>query len=147
MGTRGTVALPGYFIASTPWAGVKTVTASYTTSQESDELSGGIFRPGTGAQNDEYTCDFQFQTGTYKVAQIGEKNTNRGIASIQLDDVEQATIDWYNGASASGQYQEVTGIALTAGLKVAKTKGATKNASSSAYVLFIATEAWVRTGA
>lgn len=144
---RGTAALPGYFISDTPWAGVKTVTASESRAQQSTSLSGGLFRPGTGAQNDEYTRDLQFQDGTYKIAQIGEKNTNRGIASVQLDGVEKASIDWYNAASADAQYQEVTGIALTAGLKVAKTAGTTKNASSSGYVLFISTEAWVRTGA
>ncbi len=131
---RGTVALTGYFVASTPWSGNKTASASWARSQGSTYLSGGVLDSGGGAaQNDEFTEDHQFQAGTYKVAVIHSKVSSWGIDSVQFAGVTVASIDGYAAGATNNNYTEVTGIAVTAGLKVVKHLMATKNASSSGY--------------
>lgn len=142
----GVAALPGYFIADTPWAGTKTNTNWAARGQDSGRLAGGSLN-SSGAQNDEYTHDHQFQAGTYKHALIHRTDTDRGITSIQQDAVEKGTVDGYSSPAAGNVYAEVTGIAVTVGLKVVTYKMATKNASSTNFYGVPQTTAWVRTGA
>lgn len=145
--SRGIAALPGYFLTDTTFAGFKTITGSRHNDQDSTALAGGWGYDSTAAQNNEWTHDRWFDSGTYKVAGIYRKASITGIDSIQFGGVEQAAIDTYAAATSSNNYAEVTGIAVTAGLKVVGHKGATKNASSTGYAIVAQTAAWVRTGA
>ena len=141
----GVVALPGYFIVDTPWAGVKSEVGTWTRSQASTRLAGGTLNSG-GVQNDEHVKDYYFSAGTFKVALIHYAFTDTGIHSFQHDGGTVATIDGYNATPTENTYAEVTGIAVIAGLKVHKILMATKHASSGGYAARVDTYAWVRTG-
>lgn len=95
----------------------------------------GAFIYSTGAvANDEMYWDVYLAAGTFKFKMLHEKDTDRGIYSIQIDGVEVGTIDGYAASSTSNVQTTVTGIVVaTAGLKRLKLKMATKNASSSGY--------------
>jgi len=144
---RGVAATPGYSIFLTPWVGIKAATGFDTRFQTSAALGGGTWYNSGGAQNDEWTLDKWFDAGTYKAALLYYKASSQGIHSIQLDGVEQGQIDGYAAGASQNNYSEITGLSVTAGLKVIKDKIATKNASSSAYYGTSATLSWIRTGA
>lgn len=145
---RGVAATPGYFIASTPFAGVKSTVGNHGRFQDSTYLAGGSVGNNAGAAvNDEWLEDHWLSTGTYKAALITDKDINRGIAHIRSNGADLGTVDMYSAASLTNQYAEVTGIAVVAGLKVVGTKIASKNASSSSYYFFVQTLSLVRTGA
>lgn len=142
--TRGTIATPGYSIFLTPWAGVKGGTAN-TRSQTSILLGGGYFWTNPIAVNNDWSTDAWFDAGTYKFALIHYATGNAGIYTVKLDGSSQGTIDGFG--AAANTYSEITGIAVTAGLKVVQVISATKNAGSSDYGNFSQTASWIRTGA
>lgn len=146
IGAGGVAATPGYFIARTPFAGTKTNTNWATRTQSSSALAGGRLDTDSTAQNNLHTQDDWFDTGTYKVALIHQKDTDQGIYNITGVSGTQ-TVDGYAGSASFNNYTEVTGVSVTAGLKTAQVSMATKNASSSAYGGELNTVAWVRTGA
>jgi hypothetical protein len=144
----GGIDTPGYTWQYLPWMGSKTNTLWSSRLQSNAQIGGGYLRTDTGAQNNEISWDIWLDVGTYKYAQIYNKNTDEGIYSVQLDGVEKGTIDAYAAAPANNAYTEITGITVsTAGVKNFKLKMATKNASSSAYNAYINSVAWIRTGA
>lgn len=145
LGRRGTAATPGYSVFIVPWAGSKANTTFDTRAQASSNLGGGRLE-SSGAQNSEVSWDIWLDAGTYKFALLHTQADNAGIYSVQLDTVEKGTIDGYN-AVATVVYSEVTGIAVTAGLKTFKLKMATKHASSTSYQARVHSCAWIRTGA
>lgn len=145
-GPRGTAATPSYSVFILPWTASKANTNWSTRNQTSSALGGG-YLSSAGNQNDEVSWDIWLDAGTYKFALIHVTNTNHGIYSVQLDAVEQGTIDGYSAGLTWNAYNEVTGIAVTAGLKTFKLKMATKNASSAGYGGHLMSCAWIRTGA
>lgn len=148
LGSRGTRATPGYSVFIVPWAGVKSSVNIDTRSQASTRLGGGYWMQGaTIAQNDEWTVDVWLDAGTYKVAIIHATAANNGIYTIQFNGVSQGTIDGYAAAGAENVYSEITGMAVTAGLKTLKVIMATKNASSTNYGHRVSSLALIRTGA
>ena len=141
----GVSALPGYFIADTPWAGVKATTGFTNRGQASTMLSGGQFY-NTPALNDLFDQDQWLATGTYKIASLHQQDTTFGICTFLFNGVSQGTIDAYNAASTVNNYVEITGLAVTAGLQTIEQKIASKNASSSNYYWAPQTTAFTRTG-
>lgn len=146
---HGVTALPGYFIADTPWAGVKTTTpAIWARTQGSAILAGGYWANGnSGTINDLTASDVYAATGTFKLAAIYSKDSNYGIATWTLGATSFGTIDQYAAGHSDNNYTELTGVAITAGLYSLQAKAASKNASSAAYYIPISTVAIVRTGA
>lgn len=144
--TSGVVALPGYFIADTPWAGVKTHTNWSTPSQDGGYLSGGRRAVDVAGANNAFASDHYLATGTFKVALIYSTATYNGIHNITGLSGTQ-TIDGYASTGTANNYSEVTGIAVTAGVKTVTDTLATKNASSTDYQGQVNTLAIVRTGA
>lgn len=144
--TNGVVATPGYSLFLLPWAGMKTATALVGRAQSSSGLGGG-YGNSAGTQNSELAADVWLDTGTYKFALVYVKDSNAGIIDVQLDTVSKGTIDGYAAATAYNTYSELTGIAVTSGLKVFRTICSTKNASSTGYSQYLQSEAWIRTGA
>lgn len=146
--SRGIAATPGFSIFLTPWAGMKaTAGDTFQRTQQSGSLGGGVYYPGSNAQSSTSDSDFWLDTGTYKFSVIQEANSNKAIVSVQLDAVTKSTHDGYAAAQTMNAYSEVTGIAVTAGLKVVRFTNPTKNASSSGYGMFLQTAAFIRTGA
>lgn len=143
----GVAAEPSHSVFILPWAGSKANTNWSTRSQASTVLGGGTLR-NDGSQNSEINWDIWLDAGTYKFALIHQKDSDRGIYSVQLNDVAKGTIDGYAASGVSNVYDEsVSGIAITAGLYEFSLKMLTKNASSTAYQAAIQSCAWIRTGA
>lgn len=144
----GVVALPGYSIFDTPWAGFKVSSQARNVTQGSAYLSGGI-GGNTSGQGNYITTDQYLATGTFKIAMIFDRDTGDGIVTFTFTGAGGAsvgTIDEY-GVFTSNVYAEITGIAVTAGVKQFTTQTNTKNASSSNYNQIQNTIAIVRTGA
>ena len=145
LGSRGTTATPGYSVFIVPWAGVKAHSGFGTRTQDSSLLSGGRL-DNTVGQNDYWEVDVWLDAGTYKLALIYTTLTNAGIHNITGINGSTQTIDAY-AATANNVYGEVTGIAVTAGLKTIRDTMATKNASSTGYFGYVQSLALIRTGA
>src|SRR3990167_3813455 len=124
-------------IANTNWA---------TRTTATDQLAMGRLITDSTAQNNAVSWPLYLDSVTWKCALIYGKDTDQGVFSIQLDDVEQGTVDAYAAAPASNNYSEVTGLAVSAaGVKTFELQMATKNASSSAYGGRLNSWAWVAT--
>lgn len=96
----------------------------------------------SGAQNDELNWDVLVSAGTWSLDMLFRGENTRGIATFSLDDgagsfTTVGTIDTYRASSLNGQGGTIVGISVTgpAVNRRLKMKGATKNASSSGYVL------------
>lgn len=136
---------PGYTHELFPWMATKTNTGYATRTQSSSELGGGRLDTDDTAQNNLFTYDIWLDTRTYKVALINDTNTDQGIYNITGVNGTQ-TVDGY-GALTSNVYTEVTGIAVTEGVKTVQIQMATKNALSSAYGGRLQSVKWISTGA
>lgn len=105
---------------------------SISTSSFDDIYSGRKFSSGT--QNDEINFDISLAAGTWTFELIYLKGTSRGICSVQIDGVEQGTIDMYNSSTTYNNRAQITGISIaTSGKVTLKLKMTSKNASSSSY--------------
>lgn len=144
--TRGIRATPGYSLFLLPWAGTKANTLFATRTQSSAEFGGGRLDTDSTAVSDLFSQDEWLDTGTYKAALIHRTGPDRGIYNVTGISGTQ-TVDGYAGVAADNAYTEVTGIAVTAGLKTVQVSMATKNASSSAYGGSLQSLAFLRTGA
>lgn len=122
--------------ASTPDATVGT----WAQSNPGDVASiyaGMIANAATSAQNDAIAWDLPLAAGTWDVHIWVRRSTNTAIITVQFDGVDKGTADTYNGAAAYTKLS-VTGIAVASTAKTrVNLKAATKNASSSSYVLGI----------
>lgn len=128
-----------------PWMGNKTNVNFASRNTFTTYLGMGEIET-TVAQNDEITWDIWLDTGTWKYAQVYATANSFGIYSVQLDTVQQGTIDGYSSSTVLNVYTEVTGISVTtAGLKNFKLKMTAKNGSSSNYFAVLQSCAWIRT--
>lgn len=97
------------------------------------------------AQNHEIAWDQPLAAGTWDVHVLFFRATLLGIATVTFDATSVGTIDMY-GSSQSNTVGSITGITVSTTGKVRiKLKGATKNASSSGYALWISQVILVRT--
>lgn len=111
-------------------------TGTWANGQGSAEVLGAARFNSTQAQNDEIGYDLILAAGTWRIDLIVTKTTAGGIASVRVDDVEVGTVDTYNGSTTRNNAASVTGITVaTTGLHRVSLKAATKNASSSAYII------------
>lgn len=93
-----------------------------------------LFNSST-AQNDAIAWDVILAAGTWDMHAYIRKSTNTGIITLQQDAVDQGTADTYAAAAAFAKVS-VTGFTVaTTGKKRMNFKAATKNASSSGYLL------------
>jgi hypothetical protein len=110
-------------------------TWSTITVDSGDNLVHNGTKDSGGAQNSEISWDLIIPAGTWRIDVMHRKGSDRGVYSVQIDAVEQGTIDGYAAATAYNQTGSVTGIAVaTTDKHTLKLKMATKNASSSSYV-------------
>ncbi len=88
---------------------------------------------------DSFTINAYLAAGTYK-AKIGFlKTTTAGKFELLIDDVSVwSGVDMYNSSTAWSQHTEKTGIVIASeGLKTLKIRSNGKNASSSAYRIYL----------
>ncbi len=87
------------------------------------------------AQNDYVTWDIVLSAGTWNATFFVRKSSNTGIITLELDGVSKGTVDTYSASIAYGKVS-ITGFTVSAtGKTVLKVLAATKNASSSGYLL------------
>jgi len=101
---------------------------------------GRVLSNTTGvAQNDELSVG-QFYvpaSGDYTAYLLYIKDSDAGIAHAMVNDVDKGTEDMYNGSSLPNQLGNISLGTLTAGLYNFSIKAASKNGSSSNYILYI----------
>jgi hypothetical protein len=118
----------------------------------SQYLSNSIFNCYTftdGVQNRYLEWTVFIAAGTYTLRTAYRASTSYGIASISIDGGAAlgTTIDCYAGSATNNNVTDIAGIALTAGRHTIRFTAATKNASSSNYVLGLHGFTLTRTGA
>lgn len=92
---------------------------------------------GSPAQNDAWAVDVVLAAGTWDAHFYVGKASSTGIITLQQDGTDMGTADTY-AASAAAAKVSVTGWTVSAtGKKRMNLKMATKNASSSGYLLII----------
>lgn len=143
--SSGIVATPGYSVFITSWTGSTDNLTWTLLVQGSYLLGGGRATTNNTAQNNYIVWNEWLDAGTYKYAQIHQQDTNSGIYSVQFNGSTQGTIDGYG--TTVNTYAEITGIAVSAGLKAVKLLMATKNASAGGYSGDVNSGAFIRTGA
>lgn len=93
------------------------------------------FQNTSAAQNDAVSWDVTLSPGTWNAAIWVRKSTNTGIITLLLDGVSMGTVDTYNGSVAYAKVT-ITGFTVTVtGHQTLQIKMATKNGSSSGYVV------------
>lgn len=91
----------------------------------------------TNNQNGAFAYDVILAAGTWDVHFWVRRSTNTAIVTVQFDGVDKGTSDTYNGSADMSQ-RSVTGITqATTGKVRVNFKAATKNGSSSSYVMNI----------
>lgn len=126
-----------------PWA-AKTITSGSFVVGAND---GGLLLQFGTAQNSEIAWDINLLAGTYMIGFTQAQGSDRGIYSVQLNDVQVGTADGYNAGSAY-VLSTVSAIAVaTSGANELSLKMLTKNASSSSYKGIIGGVMIARTGA
>lgn len=86
--------------------------------------------------------------GTYTLRLIHSKESTGGIATVSFNgSAIGTTIDMYAASSSNNNITDITGIALAAGRQAVRLTGATKNASSTGYRMFMTMLSLTRTGA
>lgn len=96
---------------------------------------GAVSMQGGASQNDAIAYDIILAAGTWDFHCWVRQSTNTGIITLQQDGADMGTVDTYAAAAAAAKVS-ITGWSVsTTGKKRMNLKMATKNASSSAYVL------------
>lgn len=90
-----------------------------------------IFSP---AQNDTYEVNFLLKEGSYNFVFITDKGSNRGIASVYIDNDFRTEIDCYNASTVSVNRFVLNAYIFTTGYHTLKIKIQNKNPSSTGYV-------------
>lgn len=110
--------------------------AAFTTDTGSAQIYGRVFQ-FPAAINNSFENEFTVAAGSYTLSMFGEKNNDRGISTIYIDDVSQGTLDWYNSTPQLNIYQTLACTVIGDGRHVLKVIMATKHASSTNYYLIV----------
>lgn len=109
----------------------------YIPGSSANSGSGANLRNTSLAQNDAWAVDVILAKGTWDATFWVYENTNAGIITLNQDGSSMGTVDTY-AAAATATSVSITGWSVAAtGKKRMQLKMATKNASSSGYVLNI----------
>lgn len=98
----------------------------------------GFVKLSGGNQNDEINFDLVLAAGAWTFELFHAKASNLGIYSVQINGVEQGTIDGYSATSVNNVRTQISNITIAATSKVRlKLKMTGKNTGSSAYYGYI----------
>jgi len=93
-------------------------------------------RNASGFIGDYMAWDLGIAKGTWSFELLFNSEVNRGILTLQIDQVEKATIDTYSATPTYNLRQTITGIIIPISKKIElKLIVNSKNPSSSAYYL------------
>ncbi len=97
-------------------------------------VGGFVYYNSSAAQNDKISYLVTLDAGTYRLKTLQRTLANGGIATIQIDNVDVATIDSYSASATENVEKTSAAISISlAGLHTVSLKMATKNAASSGY--------------
>lgn len=96
----------------------------------------GCYYNTSHANGDEFTCCFHCPAGIYKLYLNAPKDSDRGIVSIEIDGIEQDSIDLYAASAEKSNIIEITGIELEGKDHTLTLRIEGKNASSSDYYFY-----------
>lgn len=99
----------------------------------------------SGAQNDALSWALFLAAGTWTAKFFIRKSSNTGIITLNQDTVSQGTVDTYAAAPAQAIVSITGWTVATTGLHTMQVKMATKNGSSSGYLLDIWQIQFIRT--
>lgn len=99
-----------------------------------------------GAINDEINFKVMLQAGTYTFSVLTDTDVNRGIITFSVDGSSVGTQDCYSSSTVHNVTKSVTGISVaTSGIHTISYKMASKNASSSNYIVVLSVLSFIRT--
>lgn len=135
------------FIQIIPWAAYVDTVGTWVNFQSSTVAGGVGFLNGSAAQNDSITFTVPMQQGgVYDICIVGSTGNNQGIATVTIDGATVGTIDTYSAGSVLNVHNEVSGVTVdSTGIKELKLTMATKNPSSSAYIIGLSAISVTRT--
>lgn len=107
----------------------------------------GYMRNSSNAQNDLWDVpNLQLDAGTYAFQEIAPTNNDAAIGTVLLDGSSVGTFDQYTATLTYNVVKTITGIVVaTSGAHHLQVKAATKNASSSGFVLRLCSMQMIRT--
>ena len=126
---------------SNPSASSGTVTVS------ADNTIFGAYRVFTSAQNNYLEYPVLLAAGTWKVNFYSTRGTDRSIITISIDGSDVGTVDAYGSTQINTPYTLGSITIATSGIKLLRFTAATKNASSSGYIMMLYVVSMTRTGA
>jgi len=92
------------------------------------------WKKSSGAQNDSIDFNVVLIAGTWDIEVMHVKGGDHGIISVQIDGVQQGTIDGYASSVSYNNRSTVSGVSIsTTGKVTLRLKMTAKNASSSGY--------------
>lgn len=124
----------------------------YPGTHDYTNYAGGGGINNGGAQNDALEFNIWVGPGTYTLQIVGNTDSTRGIQTWAIDDgagtyTTLGTLDWYAAGSTFNVVKSLTGLVVGGSLarRKLRCKMATKNASASAYYMFIQRVSLLRT--
>jgi len=117
-----------------PWHYSAVIQGTWAFTLQASALWYGYLDNTSSTQNDQLDYKVYLDIGTYSLAFVGIRNTNRAILTFLIDTVSIGTIDLYGALSYAYLYPQITNIAITTrGIKTLSVKAATRNASATAW--------------
>ncbi len=102
------------------------------------QIDNGWFTQNTAAQNDAFTHQFYIAAGTYTFYAFGLTYLDAAIVTWSIDGGSIGTMDWYSAGLGPNTIKSIGSVVIaTSGLHTLAGVAATKNASSSAYNLYL----------
>ena len=102
------------------------------------EILNGNFRNSSSADGDNISYKAWLATGTYTLLIVYRKNPNHGIMDVDVDGVEEGSVDTYAGGNTFNNVFTITGVTVATGkLLDIKIRVDGKNGSSGNYQLRI----------
>lgn len=121
--------------------------SSGTVTVSADNTIFGAYRVFTSAQNNYLEYPVLLAAGTWKVDFYSTRGTDRSIITISIDGSDVGTVDAYGSTQINTPYTLGSITIATSGIKLLRFTAATKNASSSGYIMMLYVVSMTRTGA
>jgi len=129
-----------------PWNYSAIIQGAYSFTLATTNLNNAYFQNSSLAVNDSISYKVYLAKGTYTFRTIGTHANVSGILTLCIDGVGCGTQDHYNSPTLTSEPMDTTGITVaTSGLKTFTITMATKNGSSTNYLMALNSMAFWRT--
>lgn len=118
---------------------------TWSVQEDETNINNFFFTNTTAANADAVSFKVGLVAGTYSLIVIYAKSTDTAIIQVNLNGVQIASIDSYNGSTTRENVSRTNSISVSNGLVNLQIKANGKNASSSSYKVLIQGIAIVKT--